>query len=291
MWLPVFDLPDPIHVVQPPQPEVAEGSRAHNVAVLPGQIALFGEAVQVLGDLYLSIQAGDFRRARDLRRTLIGPEGESRDANALAFVDELGEPLFWQREPSEILLDWRRLDEHLSTRSPLRDWVRRAVVHRLIGSFGTGGLVERVPAALPLVANCLLADARSRQADEVSMEAREIIQDALVAGRLLAPGDFEDPEVSELLAEDLEPEWLACLGVLRRVLPCPRPCEAELQALRAGIESDTTEAARAHRFLSCLKVVAHVREDEALRLEARRQMKRLNAGMHAVCVRQPSLAR
>jgi len=295
MRLPVFDPPDVVPELPASDPRAAddresEGAAAGvGVAVLPGQIALFGAATELLGNLHLAIEAGDFARARELRRSLIATEGASREARTLAFVEHLGDDGFWQREPAAVLAEWRRLDADLPARWPVRAWVRSAVVRRLVASLGAPGLVARVPESLPLVANWMLAEAGPGEGDSIPGQARELVRDALLSGRSLSPTEFDDRDLADLLAEDLEPEWLACLGVVRRLWACPPPDEADLDQLRRG-PSQPTDSDSARRFWSCLKVVAGA-GDATLRGEARRQMKRLHPEMHALCLRQISLAR
>jgi hypothetical protein len=60
------------------------------------------------------------------------------------------------------------------------------------------------------------------------------VRDSLLAGRLLEARDFhDDPAVADLLAEDLDPRWLACLGRIRRLWPAPPPRGAEWESLLA----------------------------------------------------------
>jgi hypothetical protein len=292
IWLPVFDLPDADPLVPPGSPlPAAEEVDGPGVPVLPGQLALFGRITELLGDLHRAIEEGDFARARRLRRSLVAAEGPSRDARAVAVVDTLGRDAFWQRHPAEILADWRRLDARLPAGSPMRAWVRAAVVHRLTRSLGTRELVALVPDCLPVVANVLVGDAGPAGGEDGASEAREVVRDALLAGHSPAPGEFEDALVADLLAEDLDPAWMACLGALRHLWPCPPPDERDLDQVRTGVAGAGAPGEDGLRFWSCLKVVAHVRDEEALRRQARMRMKRLHADLHALVLRQPSLAR
>jgi hypothetical protein len=291
MWLPVFGLPDAEPIAPPPSPPAADGEPGPGAAlVLPRQMALFGQITQLLGELHHAIEEGDFARARRLRQSLVAFEGPSRDARSVAFVDTLAGDAFWARDPADILSDWRRLDARLPPASPMRAWVRAAVVHRLTRSFGTRPLLALVPHSLPLVANTLLADARRAGGEDAASEAREIVRDALLAGRNLPPREFEDAAVADLLAEDLEPVWMASVGALGRLWPCPPPGADAVEAVRSGTPADG-RAEDGLRFWSCLQVLTHIRDEEALRRQARVQMKRLNAGLHALVMRQPSLAR
>src|SRR2546426_212519 len=54
--------------------------------------------------------------------------------------------------------------------------------------------------------------------------ARALVRDALLNGRGPESLDFEEaPVIADLLAEDLPPRWLACLGLVRRLWSTPPP--------------------------------------------------------------------
>jgi hypothetical protein len=98
----------------------------------------------------------------------------------------------------------------------------------------------------------------------------------------------EDGAVAELLAEDLSPPWLACLGRIRRLWPSSPLPEAERQApldLVGGQEGDDD---RAIAFWRCLCLAETPDCPEALVHAARRRIKQLHPGLHVAFMRRLS---
>lgn len=94
-----------------------------------------------------------------------------------------------------------------------------------------------------------------------------------------------DARLGELLAEDLAPPWLACLGAVWRLWPAPPATELELGAFGEGIGREGA-ADEALGFWQCLRVAETPGCPEELLHEARRQMKKLRADLHALYLRR-----
>jgi hypothetical protein len=137
-------------------------------------------------------------------------------------------------------------------------------------------LVKARPECLP----SLCAAMARADAAEGPRRARQLVREALLAGRELEPNDFRhDPPVADLLAEDLAPRWLASLGAISRIWPAPPLDEAALSGFGGddgGASSDDEEA-----FWRCLRVADDPRAPVESRHEARRRMKRLRPDLHA----------
>ena len=144
-------------------------------------------------------------------------------------------------------------------------------------------LVEAAPECLPALALVLI---RSPNASDGRRRARVLVRDALLAGCRLESLDFtHDEPLSDVLAEDLPPRWLACLGVIRRLWmaahaePDPAPFGTPL----AGSQSDDEAALE---FWHCLQVAEDATCTDELVHEARRRMKRLRPELHALYMRR-----
>jgi hypothetical protein len=289
MWLPVFDRPDRQYVtlVEAAAPPVADETF---VPVLTGQIGLFGAITERVGEMYLHLEAGCFERAAEIRRMLIEMEGESEDTRKLAWLDVWGAATFWERSAREVLSDWRRLDAALAGNVSVRRLVRAAAIGRLLRTTDSCTLSAAEPTCLPAIVNVLSDTTRSGGDGDVR-RARALVRDALLAGHSLSPMEFDDEALADLLAEDLEPAWLACLGALRGLWPCPPVENAHVVAVHATDERAGASDDAASLFWSALTVAADRSLDESLRGEARKRMKRLNPDLHAIVMRTAWLAR
>ena len=109
------------------------------------------------------------------------------------------------------------------------------------------------------------------------------MRDSLLAGCTLEALAFrEDSALADLLAEDLLPRWLACLGRIRRLWSSPRAAEWEaLGEVARGASGDEDPATS---FWQCSSPSADRADD--LRLQARRRMKQLHPELHALFMRQ-----
>ena len=93
---------------------------------------------------------------------------------------------------------------------------------------------------MPLVAETLVAIGETAR-------ARLLVRDTLLAGGEISD-IAEDQPVADLLSEDLEPQWLASLGAIRRLV-------LRLAECRAALPQPVLHAAR--RRLKCLHPDLH----------------------------------
>lgn len=250
------------------------------------QIDLFAHPVVLARELEAALGSGRFEEAADLRRVLSDAYGPSLYTAGLGFLERLGAPV-WQRQLGEVLAVWTDLDGHLRDRPHLRSRLREGVFRRLLESHPAEALVAADPECLPALA--IVLDSGVETAPEGGRRrARELVRDALLAGRCLESPDFkQDAALADLLAEDLPPPWIACLRLIRRLWLAPAPDEADIEALRsppAEPASDDGEAGRA--FWRCLRVAESADCPEELLHEARRRIKRLRPELHALYMRR-----
>jgi hypothetical protein len=140
--------------------------------------------------------------------------------------------------------------------------------------------------------DCLAALARflesrpGRSAEDGRREARALVRDCLLAGRTLDSLDFrEDRALAELLAEELSPRWLACLGHIRRLWPSPAPRDSEWDALAESARGAARGEDPALTFWQCLCLAESPACPDELRRQARRRMKQLDPDLHAQFMR------
>jgi len=243
---------------EPPAPEPPEPP------VHPAQIGLFGAAAAArvaVEELIAEARFGEaLTKARELERSF-GSFFAVPDAACLEPLAELdfasaGLPAIrdaWRRARDQARHSWRRQDL-------------------------AAALVRKLPATgLELVGTdvVLLADVAElkRRSDRVDVE-RLLVRDALLAGMDLEPDVIVDEAVRNLLREDLEPEWLACLGVMLGVWPAPVVSEP--------IEDARTARERALAFCDCLSVAMRpAAHPPAAVIAARIRMRELNRDLHA----------
>ena len=252
-----------------------------------GQIDLFADRVVLERDLDLAIAGGRFEEADRLCQVLRQDYGGHRAVEDLAFLERLAGPL-WARPPAEALSLWAEIDHGLGERSGRRARLREGVFARLLESHTPEALAEARPECLPDVVR-VLAAGPERTPGEGTRRARGLVRDALLAGRPLSSLDFRHDEgLAELLAEDVPPQWLACLGLVRRLWPAPRPDEGDLAAFRRGpaAEARSDEASAALAFWQCLRASESPDCPEPLLHEARRRMKALRPELHAAYMRR-----
>jgi hypothetical protein len=234
-------------------------------------------------DVALALAAGAFAEASRVRRQIEEQYGPGLETRALEFLDRL-EQVIRDRSPAEALEAWSEIDRDLASQGELRVRTRDGVFMRLLASLEPEAIAQAWPPCLPALTRVL------DRGDDVSggrRRARCLVRDALLAGRFLDPLDFRhDPPVADLLAEDMEPRWLACRGAIQRLWPAPPP-DATPEGGRAsdlgGAPSDDEAALQFWHRLGVADAPASPEED---RLQARRSMKRLHAELHGRYMRR-----
>jgi hypothetical protein len=132
----------------------------------------------------------------------------------------------------------------------------------------------------------VLRERPDRPPEEGSRDARALVRDSLLTGRLLEALDFhDDPAVADLLAEDRDPRWLACLGRIRRLWPTSPPCGAEWESLGQIARGAARVEHPALAFWACLRLAESPDCPDGLRQQARRRMKQLAPELHALFMR------
>lgn len=262
----------------------APGSQAV-AACDDGQIELFAGPVVIARELEAALGRGRFEEAAGLRRVLSDVYGPSRYTSGLGFLEQLGGPV-WQRQPGDVLAVWTEIDGDLHDRAHLRARLREGVFRRLLESHRAEALAAADPECLPALAIVLAAGVGTTP-EGGRRRARELVRDALLGGRSLESLAFkEDAALADLLAEDLSPRWLACLGLIRRLWSAPPPDEADIEAVRSPPAESRSDEEAALGFWRCLRVTESADCPEALLHEARRRMKRLRPDLHGVYMRR-----
>jgi hypothetical protein len=248
------------------------------------QIELFADAVVLARDLDLALSAGRFEEATRLRLALIAAFGPSETLRVLAVLDPLALAA-WEAPPAAALTTWAEIDRQLVAQTSLRDRVRKGAFARLLETHSPVELLEGRPECLPVLVRVLAAGS-GRSPEEGRREARGLVRDALLTGRTLDALDFrEDEALADLLAENLTPVWLACLGRIRRLWTAPPPRDSERESLRA-MAADEAADDPAMAFWHCLRLAESPDCPEDLRLQARRRMKQLNPDLHVLFMRR-----
>jgi len=247
------------------------------------QLDLFADRVVLFRELDAAIASGSFDEAHRMRAKIdesFGPEA----TRSLAPLDRLA-GLAWEGPPATPLLVWAEIDHQLEGQPQLRDQVRGGVFTRLLQSHSSEGLLAARPDCLPALAHavrfCL-----DRSPEEGRREARELVRASLLAGRALEALDFRDDEaLADLLAEGLEPRWLACLGRIRRLWPSCPPTASEWEALAEVARGASGGEDPAMAFWQCLRLAESPDCTDDLRQQARRRMKQLHPELHALFMR------
>src|SRR6266568_3228594 len=249
------------------------------------QIELFAHPVVLARELEVALGRGRFEEAAGLRRLLGEAYGPSRDTVALGFLERLGGRV-WQSQPGEALAIWAEIDGQLRERPHLRAGLREGVFRRLLESHRAQALVTARPDCLPAL-TAVLGSGVVTTPEEGRRRARELVRDALLDGRGLESLDFEgDAALANLLAENLPPRWLACLGLVRRLWSTPPPDEADIEALRSPPAETRSDEAAALGFWQCLRISESADSSDDLLHEARRRMKRLRPDLHGLYMRR-----
>ena len=231
-----------------------------------GQLDLFDDLGLLRRDLEAAVARADFEAAQALRTRITETYG-GRAARPYRFLDDL-EGL-WECPAPEALEAWADVEDDIEPQ-PVRGRARQAVLTRLVHIHGAASLLAGAPEALPDVVAALVAGG-----DEPAGFA--LVRDALRAGRDLEPLAFDAPALRDLLAEDLPPRWLACLGAIRRLWPVPQ----EDRATPADDDGDADDDMRADAFWRALGVAQSPAASELERQAARRRLKRLHPELHA----------
>jgi hypothetical protein len=279
-WLPGFDGPE----VDEAMPADAHGldvsidGADNGILVLPGQVALFTVERELIGLMESAIADGRFEQALEFRDALVAREGPSKDTRELGLLDQLGAPAFWTRSLDACLDDWLRLDRAWAGAHAQHVLLRDGVFVRLLITHEPDDIVRAAPSLLAPLVNFL---ARVVGWDGTTPEC--LLRDTLLAGIAPPPGEFDDPAFVDLLAEDRAPQWLACLGALRRLWAVPPASGSELALpLPPFPEAD---GERGLQFWRCLRRAVSGSRDDLSAVEARKLMKLLDGDLHAEFMR------
>jgi hypothetical protein len=254
------------------------------------QVELFAEPAVLGREIEAALSAGRFELAAHIRMVLDQTYGPSLLTHDLGFLDLLGTSL-WDRPPAEALSVWADIDGRLFKRVHRRDHLRVGVFARLLASHTPEALVEARPECLPALV-AVLAAGQEGLPEAGRRRARALVRDALLAGRDLSSLDFDhDRAVADLLAEDLPPRWLACLGLIRRLWPAPPPDEGDLEGFRHTAAEVRSLKEAALEFWRCLQLADSADTPEEVLHEARRTMKRLRPELHALYMRRATVTR
>ena len=248
------------------------------------QIELFADHVVLARDLDAAISAGRFEEAAQLHIAIADAFGPSEGSRGLAFLDRLAEAA-WEGPPAFPFSAWAEVDCQLAAQPSLQDRVRRGAFTRLLQAHTPAELLAARPECLPLLVRSL-GFGPGRSPEDARLEARLLIRDSLLAGRVLDALDFgEDEALADLLAEDLAPRWLACLGRIRRLWPTSPPRESEWKTLRDVARGRAGSEDPAMAFWACLRAAESRDCPDDLLHQARRRMKQLRPDLHALFMR------
>lgn len=266
----------------PPDEPIAE---APGAPADSRQSELFADHVVLARALDATIADGRFEEAARVRRSIDETYGPSATLPSLASLDGLAD-VAWEGPPAIPLSTWAEMDCLLACQPPLRDRVRRGVFARLLQSHTARELLRARPECLPALANAL-SFGLPGSSQEGRLEARSLVRDSLLAGHALEGVDFrEDADLADLLAEDLPPRWLACLGRIHRLWPSSPPKDGEWEALSEVARGGTGDEEPAMAFWQCLRLAESPGCPDHLLQQARRRMKQLHPDLHALFMRR-----
>jgi hypothetical protein len=251
-------------------------------AVDDRQLDLFADRAVLARELDAAITGGRFEAVAALRARVeedFGPDA-ARSLAPLARFDGVA----WD-PPDAPLSVWVDVDRLLGGQRQLREQVRTGVFGRLLQSQRPARLLAARPECLPVLAR-VLRERPDRPPEEGRRDARALVRDSLLAGRLVEALDFhDDPAVADLLAEDRDPRWLACLGRIRRLWPSTPPRGAEWESLGQVARGAARVDHPALAFWGCLRLAESPDCPDDLRQQARRRMKQLAPELHALFMR------
>jgi hypothetical protein len=261
----------------PEAPAAAPGS-----AVDDRQLDLFADRAVLSRELDAAITGGRFEAVAALRARVEEDFG-SDAARSLAPLARFA-GIAWD-PPETPLSVWVDVDRLLAGHPQLREQVRTGVFGRLLQSQHPARLLVARPECLPALAR-VLRERPDRPPEEGRRDARALVRDSLLAGRLLEALDFrDDPAVADLLAEDRDPRWLACLGRIRRLWPSTPPRGAEWEGLGQLARGAASADHPALAFWGCLRLAESPDCRDDLGQQARRRMKQLDPELHALFMR------
>jgi hypothetical protein len=246
------------------------------------QLDLFADRAVLARELDAAITGGRFEAVAALRARVeedFGPDA-ARTLAPLARFDGVA----WD-PPDAPLSVWVDVDRLLAGHPHLREQVRTGVFGRMLQSHRPARLLAARPECLPALARAL-RERPDRPPEEGHREARALVRDSLLAGRPLEALDFHDDQaLADLLAEDRDPRWLACLGRIRRLWPTTPPRGAEWERLGQVARGAARVDHPALAFWGCLRLAESPDCPDDLRQQARRRMKQLAPELHALFMR------
>jgi hypothetical protein len=246
------------------------------------QVELFAARPTLSRELSLALSAGAFDEASRLRARIEEDYGPCAETRELEFLDRL-ERALGRGSPAEALQTWNEIDGGVASNVALRGRIRDGVFLRLLDRHAPEAIAAAWPLCLPALTEVV---GRGDDTSEGPRRARGLIRDALLTGRSLEPLDFShDPAVADLLAEDLGPRWLACLGAVHRLWSAPAP-DAAGDARLADLDEAPSDDEAALLFWRCLAVADDPTVPDDPRRQARRRMKQLDVELHGRYMRR-----
>jgi hypothetical protein len=246
------------------------------------QLGLFADRAVLSRELEAAITMGRFEEVGTLRRRIEVDYGldSTRGLDPLARFDGIAWDL-----PRAALSVWVDVDRLLTAQPLLRAQVRSGVFGRLLQSHHPEALVAARPDCLPAIAR-VLRERPGSSPEEGLRAARSLVRDSLLAGHPLEALDFrDDAPLADLLAEDRDPRWLACLGRIRRLWPSVPPRASEWNGLGQTARGEGRADDPALAFWDCLRLAESAECPDELRQHARRRMKQLEPELHALFMR------
>jgi len=246
------------------------------------QLGLFADRALLSRELESAITSGRFEEVGTLRGRL----EEDYGLDSTGSLDPLArfDGVAWDL-PQAILSVWVDVDRLLAAQPLLRAQVRSGVFSRLLQPHDPEALVAARPDCLPAIARVLRERPGSSPEDGLRA-ARSLARDSLLAGHTLEALDFrDDAPLADLLAEDRDPRWLACLGRIRRLWPSVPPRASEWESVGQIARGERRADHPALAFWDCLRLAESGECPDELRQQARRRMKQLEPELHALFMR------
>jgi hypothetical protein len=283
--LPLFaDISDPRPASDPTDATAAEPpGEAPGTEADDRQLGLFADRAVVWRELEAAITSGRFEDVATLRGRIEEDYGVDSTwrLDLLARLDGVA----WD-SPQAPLSIWLDVDRQLGARPLLRAQVHTGVFNRLLQLHHPEALLAARPDCLPAIARALRKRPDSLPEDGLRA-ARSLVRDSLLAGHALEPLDLQDDTpLADLLAEDRDPRWLACLGRIRRLWPSDPPCASEWTSLGQIARGEAPVDHPALAFWDCLRLAERAECPDELRQLARRRMKQLEPELHALFMRR-----
>ena len=282
--LPLFaDISGPRAASDPTAAAAAEAAgEAPGPAADDRQLGLFADRAVLSRELEAAIRGGRFEEVATLRERIEADYGldSARRLDPLARFDGVA----WDPPQTPLSL-WLDVDRLLAVQPLLRAQVRTGVFSRLLRSHHPEALLAARPDCLPAIAR-VLREWPGREPEDGRRAARSLVRDSLLAGHPLEALDFQDDvPLADLLAEDRDPRWLACLGRIRRLWPSVPPRASEWNTLGQVASGEARVDHPALAFWDCLRLAERAECPDELRQQARRRMKQLEPELHALFMR------